>query len=649
MDLDLSMPGLLWGASPERLEPPSAPPAWRRAAYRHQLAATRVALGAWRERDDDGFRAALLAVRGPLAREGLRGAPLIEVLAASAEAARRSLGLEVYDTQLLAALIMLDRRLAEMATGEGKTLAAALAAAVGALAGLPVHVLTANDYLVARDAQALGPFYAVLGLKVACVTGGMDEAERRQAYSVPVCYVTARELVFDYLRDGQRRGFAKNDLQRRVAALEGEGRQARPTLLRGLGMAVLDEADSLLVDEAMMPLILSRAVSDSGARAFLWQAWTLASSLRAGVDFHVDAPARRVELSPAGRRQLGDRAAGLGGRWRSPRLREDTVTLALLAAQVYRRDEHYVVRDGRVDIVDEHTGRRAPGRIWSRGLHGLIELKEGCRPSPDTETLARITYQRFFPRYLRLCGMSGTLAEARGELRRVYGLDMVRVPTRLPLRRSRGAVRLYVSRHALWQAVGRRVAALRAAGRPVLVGTGSVSESTELSGHLNTTGIPHAVLNANFDADEAEKVGRAGEAGQITVATSMAGRGTDIPLGPGVAAAGGLHVLCCQFNRSRRIDRQLEGRCGRQGDPGSTETWLAADMPALAGKAWVQALVRGRGQDADGRLRVPGSALKLMLEWDQWVSGQADQRIRWALLQTEMEWERGLSFGGPGE
>lgn len=647
MNLDLSMPGLLWGAYPERLEPPGAPHAWGRAAYRRQLAATRQALGAWRVRDDDGFRASLLALRGPLAREGLRGAPLVEALAASAEAARRSLGLEVYDTQLLAALIMLDRRLAEMATGEGKTLAAALVAAVGALAGLPVHVLTANDYLVARDAQDLGPFYAALGLRVACVTGGMDEAERRQAYAAPVCYLTARELVFDYLRDGQRRGFAKHDLQRRVAGLE--GRQAPPTLLPGLGMAVLDEADSLLVDEAMMPLILSRSVSDSGARAFLWQARALAAALRAGADFHVDAPARRVELSSPGRRQLAERAAGLGGRWRSPRLREEAVTLALLAEHVYRRDEHYVVRDGRVDIVDEHTGRRAPGRIWSRGLHGLIELKEGCRPSPDTETLARITYQRFFPRYLRLCGMSGTLAEARGELRRVYGLDMVRVPARLPLRRGRGPVRLYVSRHALWQAVGRRVAALRAAGRPVLVGTGSVSESAALSRHLTAVGIPHAVLNASLDADEAEQVARAGEAGQITVATNMAGRGTDIPLGPGVAAAGGLHVLCCQFNRSRRIDRQLEGRCARQGDPGSTETWLSADMPVLAGKAWVQALAGGGRRDVDGRFQLPGAALKLMLNLNQWASGWADRRIRQALLQTETEWERGLSFGGPGE
>ncbi|WP_346284705.1 DEAD/DEAH box helicase [Zoogloea sp.] len=647
MDLNLSMPGLLWGACPERLEPPAAARVWRRAPYRRQLAQTRVAMSSWRQRGDDDFRAALAAVRGPLAREGLRGTPLVEALAAAAEAARRSLGVDIYDTQLLAALVMLDRRLAEMATGEGKTLAAALVAAVSALAGLPVHVLTVNDYLVARDTEALAPFYSALGLRVASVTGGMDEAGRRQAYSAPVCYVTARELVFDYLRDGQRRGFVRNDLQRRAAGLGGE--RTQPALIPGLSMAVLDEADSLLVDEAMMPLILSRTVSDSGSRAFLWQARTLAAALRVGADFQIDQPSFSVELTPPGRRTLDDRASGLGGRWRSPRLREEAVRLALLAEHVYRRDVHYVVRDDRVDIIDENTGRRAPGRIWSRGLHGLIELKEGCRPSPDTETLARITYQRFFPRYLRLCGMSGTLAEARRELNRVYGLDIVRVPTRLPLARRNQAVRLYVTQDALWRAVARRVVALRAEGRPVLVGTSSVAESQALSSHLDAAGIPHAVLNANLDADEAERVALAGEAGQITVATNMAGRGTDIPLGPGVAAAGGLHVLCCQFNRSRRIDRQLEGRCARQGDPGSVETWLAADMPALAGKRWVRALVHGHGRDADGRLKVPGPALKLMLALNQWATARADRRIRQALLQTESEWEQGLSFGGPGE
>lgn len=647
MDLDLSMPGLLWGACPERMEAPAASRGWRRPSYQRQLRATRAALDAWRKRPPDEFRAALASIRGPLAREGLRGALLAEALAASVEAARRSLGVDIYDTQLFAALVMLDRRLVEMATGEGKTLAAALVAAVGALAGLRVHVLTANDYLVARDASTLAPFYTALGLKVACVTGGQAEAGRRQAYAASVCYVTARELVFDYLRDGQRRGFVRSDLQRRVKGLCGESLQSG--LIPGLSMAVLDEADSLLVDEAMMPLILSRPVSDSGARAFLWQARRLADALAAGVDFQVDQARFRVDLTPAGCRHLEALASGLGGRWRSPRLREATVTLALLAQHAYRRDVHYVVCEGKVDIIDQTTGRRAPGRIWSRGLHGLIELKEGCRPSPDTETVARITYQRFFPRYLRLCGMSGTLAEAGRELRRVYGLDVVRVPTRLPSARQRLPLRLYVSQDALWQAVIERVVALSAEGRPVLVGTGSVSESEALSRRLAAAGVSHAVLNANFDADEAEQVARAGCAGQITVTTNMAGRGTDIPLGDGVAAAGGLHVLSCQFNRSRRIDRQLEGRCARQGDPGSVETWLSVDMPALAGTGWVQALARGCRRTPDGRLRVPEALLRWMLASSQWATGQADRRIRQAMLRADLEWEQGLAFGGPGE
>lgn len=647
MDLDLSMPGLLWGACPERREAPAVSRGWRRPPYRRQVKEIRAASSAWRMRSPDEFRAALAAVRGPLAREGLRGAPLVEALAASVEAARRSLGVDLYDSQLLAALIMLDRRLAEMATGEGKTLAAALAAAVGALAGLRVHVLTVNDYLVVRDARALAPLYSTLGLDVACVTSGLDEAGRRQAYAASVCYVTARELVFDYLRDGQQRGFVKSDLQRRVRGLCGEHPQAG--LIPGLSMAVLDEADSLLVDEAMMPLILSRAVSDSGARAFLWQARKLAEALAAGVDFQLDQARLRVDMTPAGSRHLEELSAGLGGRWRSPRLRDAAVQLALLAEHAYKRDVHYLVREGRVDIIDQTTGRRAPGRIWSRGLHGLIELKEGCRPSPETETLARITYQRFFPRYLRLCGMSGTLAEAGRELRRVYGVDVIRVPTRRPLLRRRLSVRLYCSQDALWPAVAGRLAALRAEGRPVLVGTGSVAESEALSRQLEEAGVPHAVLNAGCDADEAERVARAGVAGQITVTTNMAGRGTDIPLGAGVAAAGGLHVLSCQFNRSRRIDRQLEGRCARQGDPGSVETWLSADMPALACMGWVQALARRGRVGPDGRLCVPEALLRVMLALSQWATGQADRRIRRALLQADGEWEQGLAFGGPGE
>lgn len=639
------LPGLAWGAYPERREPPRAVWAWQRANYRRQLSAVRAALPAWQGLDDEAFGVQLRQIQARLGRDGLRGAVLIEALAAVTEAARRALGFEAYDVQLFAALVMLDNRLAEMATGEGKTLSAALVAGVGALAGMPVHVLTANTYLVERDATDFAPYYARLGLRVAFVTTAMDTPQREAAYGAAVCYVTARDLVFDYLRDGERRGFVRSDLQRRAAALGGQG--GRP-LLRGLCMAVVDEADSLLIDEAMMPLILSHQVQDAAARGFAWQVWTLSGGLVAETDFGVDRLARKVTLTDAGKARLAERGAALGGRWRSPRLREAVVALALAARHLYRRDVDYLVRDGQVEIIDEITGRAAPGRVWSRGLHGFVELKEGCRPSPATETLAQITFQRFFPRYHRLCGMSGTLREARGELREVYGLDVVCIPSRLAPSRKRLPSRLYGAKHALWDAVARRVAEMRLSGRPVLVGTSSVAESEALSARLTATGIEHAVLNARFDAEEAAIVANAGVPGQVTVATNMAGRGTDIPLADGVAEAGGLHVLCCQFNGSRRIDRQLEGRSARQGDPGSVETWIALDTPRVADVPLLGWVVR-RVKVEDGRVRIASGLLRVLLGLCQRRQAGHERRMRRGLLQADRDRDKGLSFGGPGE
>lgn len=648
MNLPLSsrmpLPGLVWGSYPERREAPQIRWPWARAPYSRQITAVRQAIGDWVSLDDRAFATRLRTLRAHIGRDGLTPQRSVEALAAAVEAAHRGLGLQAYDTQIHAALIMLDNRLAEMATGEGKTLAAALAASVGALAGTPVHVLTANDYLVERDATRLAPLYSCLGLHAGFVTGPMGEAERRNAYAAPICYVTAREVVFDYLRDGQRRGFARADLQRRNTS---QGHSE--ALLRGLCMALVDEADSLLIDEAMTPLILSRQVRSGPARALTWQAWALAGELVAGLDFTPVATAMRVTLTPEGSARLTALSAALDGRWRSRRLREEVVCTALAARHVYRRDVHYLVRDGQVEIVDEVSGRAAPGRVWSRGLHTFVELKEGCRPTPDTETLAQITYQRFFPRYHRLGGMSGTLREARGELREIYGLDVVCVPSRRPNSRKTLACRIYDDRHALWGAVTERVSECRASGRPVLIGTSSVAESENLSARLAAAGIPHTLLNARLDASEAAIVACAGEPGQVTVATNMAGRGTDIPLAAGVAAVGGLHVLNCQLTASRRIDRQLEGRSARQGDPGSTEHWISLDMSRVSEASGLQALTRWAGQGGDGRIRLRPWLLDALLGLGQWRQGRRERRARRALLEADREWERGLSFGGPGE
>lgn len=637
-------PGVVWGSYPERDE--TAPlGSWRlgSGAFRRQAGAACHAMPRWRGLTPTAFGAELDRLRARLARDGLTPAHISEALAAVGEAIRRGIGLEVYPTQLFAAAVILDNRLAEMATGEGKTLVALLAAAAGGLAGVPVHVLTANDYLVARDAERLQPAYALLGLSLGAVTNDMDETARRKAYACAITYVTAKELVFDYLRDGLRLGARGSDLARRAKALEGG---SEPPLLRGLCMAVIDEADSLLIDEAQTPLILSRQDDDPATRGFLWQALVIADRLVEGSDFTLDPARTKPQLTDAGRERVASLSAPLGGRWRASRIREDVIGLALGARHTFQRDRHYLVRDDKVEIIDATTGRSAPGRIWSRGLHTLIEIKEGCKLSPTTRTLAQITYQRFFPRYVRLGGLSGTLTEARGELKEIYHLPVVRVPLRTPSARKLLPTRMFDHPKHLWAAVAERIRTIRASGRPVLVGTGSVAESEALSLCLHRAGIPHQVLNARLDREEAEIVAVAGMAGQVTVTTNMAGRGTDIPLGPGVVAAGGLHVLCCQHNASRRIDRQLQGRCARQGDPGSTETWLAIPDECSPSVKYLLGVLE----------RFPFAETPFQqFALRSWLTGIQDRRAnqqraeRRQMLQADRNWEQGLSFRGRGE
>ena len=586
----LPVPGLVLGPYPERSGfDPEALSHWvqglrsrlpapkrRYHGFALRVAALESALG---ELNANTLKKRLYDVRAAMSRDGLTEALMAEALALASHACLRTLGLRPYPTQLVAARIMLDNRLAEMATGEGKTLAAGLCAAVAALAGIPVHVVTANDYLVARDAAWLQPLFQALGLAAGTVTQPLPHAQRPRAYNHDIVYCTAKELVFDYLRDGLARARNKPF----PGATHNEpGGSHRATLLRGLCMAVVDEADSVLIDEACVPLVLSERRENAGQMAYHHQALDLAARLVANTDFVLEEPNMTAVLSEHGRDRLETETAGLGLAWRNRLHRDETVATALTALHLYVRDRHYVVQDHRVTIIDQATGRLAPGRAWSRGLQQMIEIREGLPPSAENATVAQITYQRFFRRYLRLGGMSGTLREARGELQSVYGLSVVEVPLRSPSRRRVLPIRLLPDRAAQWDAaLGAALEASRA-GRPVLIGTDSVAESDALSRRFAAEGIAHALLNARQDEDEARIVAAAGAAGHITIATNMAGRGTDIALGDGVAARGGLHVICCQHNESRHIDRQLVGRCARQGDPGSAQTLLAVDKPLIA-------------------------------------------------------------------
>ena len=610
------------------------------------VAAVHTAAASWAALTQGELRAEAKGLRARLSAAGLSEELVAESFALVREVAFRELGLTHYDTQITAARIMLDNQLVEMDTGEGKTLALSLTAATGALAGIPVHVITANDYLAARDTEALRPLYAGLGLTVRAVTSPLDRSARRAAYACDVVYCTAKELVFDYLRDRLVLGRARSDLARRVARLCGEA--SEPPLLRGLCMALIDEADSVLIDEARMPLVISQSRVDEDQGAACQQALELARSLEAEHDFRLLQAEQGTHLTDSGRKRLSASAAAGAGIWADRRYREELVGLALRALHLVHRDRQYLVRDGRIHIIDETTGRVAAGRVWSRGLHQLIELKEGCELSGAQRTLAQITYQRFFPRYLRLAGISGTLSESSGELAAVYGLGVVHIAPRLPSRRIRRPRLVYTSREAKSQTVVDRAREMLALGRPTLIGTDSVADSELLSLRLDSAGLPHQVLNARHDAAEAKMVAAAGQAGRITVTTNMAGRGTDIKLGAGVAERGGLHVISCQHNSARRIDRQLYGRCARQGAPGSVETILSLEdglVKRFVPERWITVVSRSvpPGMALPGWLgRVMTGLPQRIEEWRAWSH-------RWQMRKRDALLDRRLSFGGPRE
>lgn len=587
----LPMPGALWGRYPERRERTRAAPLRLPTARRYGAFVRSVQAMDLRAFSDAELAARVTEVRQRLAQEGLAEPAMALAFAIVGELAARELGVRPHAVQLHAAHAMLDERLAEMATGEGKTLAAALAAAVAALARVPVHVITVNDYLARRDGEHLRSLYARLGLATGIVTQEMDAASRRAAYACHVTYCTAKELVFDYLRDSMARGRDAGTLQERIDALV-----APRTVLRGLCMAIIDEADSVLLDEARVPFILSRAGAAQRRPEHFERSLGVAGQLREGRDFRLDRSLRTAELTTTGRQAVEAAGQQADRLWSVPRYREEAVRLALCALHLYHRDRDYLVRDARVELIDATTGRTAPGRAWSRGLHQMIELKEGCRPGRELETAAELTYQRFFSRYLRVCGMSGTLAEGRRELAQVYGLRVAQVPLRNPSLRRVLDTRVFADAQARWAFVVQRSRELRDAGRAVLVGTDTVADSQALSEALDAAGLEHALLNARHDRAEAEIVAAAGAPGRITVATSMAGRGTDIALDPEVARRGGLHVILCQANPSARIDRQFLGRCARRGEPGSCETLhvLDARLPRRGGElrpVWVARLL----------------------------------------------------------
>jgi preprotein translocase subunit SecA len=527
-----------------------------------------------------------LSLRPLLRKHGYTQDLVGKAFALVREVAHRTLSMRPVDVQLVGGLVLVKGMVAEMETGEGKTLTATLPASTLALAGVPVHIITVNDYLAKRDADWMRPLYEGLGLRVGTIVHGMDPAARREAYRCDITYCTNKEVAFDYLRDRIILWDRPTPIRLQLERLYGEKSRVNQLVMRGLHFAIVDEADSVLIDEARTPLIISSEAEGLYGSQIYKHAMTLARELVQKRDFHVIWSDRMVELTGEGAARIHDfdwSQAGFAG---NEEQREELVRQALVALYLFHLDKHYLVKDKKVQIIDEYTGRLMADRSWERGLHQLIELKEGCEITSRKETKARISYQRFFRRYLQLAGMTGTAREVAGELWSIYRMRVVTVPTHRPLRRRYLHDRVCRTADEKWTEIVKSIARLHDQERPVLVGTRSVEASEKLSTLLGGMGLPHKVLNARQDKEEAEIIALAGQSAGITVATNMAGRGTDIRLGPGVAERGGLHVIASERHEAGRIDRQLFGRCGRQGDPGTSEAFVSLDDELISVYVW---------------------------------------------------------------
>ncbi|MCK4691100.1 MAG: prepilin peptidase, partial [Desulfuromonadales bacterium] len=439
-------------------------------------------------------------------------------------------------------------------------------------------------------------------------------------------YATAKEAGFDYLRD--------------CLCLDKNNRVHRP-----FHFAIVDEADSILIDEARTPLIISGADGGDEGRQFLQQALDLAADLSEGEDYVLDSARRQLRLTDVGKQKIAAAVSQLGPLWSGLVRRESTVHQALTAIQFFHRDEQYLLRDGKVQIIGEFTGRVMEDRSWEQGLHQLIELKEGCELTQRRETLAKISYQRFFRRYRQLSGMTGTAKEVAAELWAVYHLPTLKVPTHRPIIRKILPDRVLATQQQKWQAVVAEICRLHHLGRPLLVGTRSVAASEHLSALVRQAGLEHQVLNAKQDADEADIVSAAGIAASITIATNMAGRGTDIVLGEGVRQIGGLHVIATERHEAARIDRQLAGRCGRQGDPGSYQAILSLEDPLLDGARGGLIAQLLKGMDFSN-LGVMQPLARRAISQAQVSVEKYHARIRRELFRQDQQQGNLLSFSG---
>jgi len=596
------------GRAPEPLKGLDRLAGWAELRVRHgrspigwlrREASRVVAMGSeYRGHSDAALDEAVSRIREPFLRRRADRETLRRALAMVREVARRETGREAYPVQVMGALALYHGRIVQMLTGEGKTLTGSLACPLLAWTHRHMHVLTVNDYLAARDAQALAPIYARCGCSTGAIQQDQEPGDRFGVYARSIVYGTPKQITADYLRDQLRiapLGTPWAGRRTMESHAHAGGRPAGP-IIPGLHAALVDEADAVLIDEGVVPLIIARSRREDEMAEVYRQACAIAARLDEGPDYSADRLRRRSELTGRGRHRARTMWLDLEAPiWRADRRAEELVRQAIVALACYHRGVHYEIVDGRVIIVDEYTGRFLHDRSWEHGLHQAVEAKEGLEVTADRETLARLSFQRFFRSYPFLCGMTGTAADATGEIETIYRRPVTCIPTNRPVIRRAMPTRVFRSGARKLDAVVEEVGRLTSLGRPVLIGTPSIAASDALSERLESHGYTHRVLNALNDADEAELIAEAGRSGAITVATNMAGRGTDIVLDDRARDAGGLAVILTEMHTAQRIDRQFVGRAGRQGDPGTSQIFLSLDDELITQHApGLAALLRAR-------------------------------------------------------
>ena len=614
---------------------------WMRASHAQRgvrrwqdLAQRAVTLdSAYGAMSDTELDAVLASLREDFARGRSGETRLIDAMAALRETAWRIKQQKPYPVQIMAAFALYHGQVVEMKTGEGKTLTAVLAAVPLAWSRPRVHIVTANDYLAERDAATMAPLYARAGVTCGSLLPTQTPAERMAAHRRQVMYTTQKELVGDWLRDQVCMAEMHDAMTERLS--RSDGGFGASVMVPGLHAVIVDEADAVLIDGAVTPLVISSARQTSDTPEVYRRAGELARDMKESRDFEIDAAAMSVRLTDRGRRRLARLVKHDDqGVLRGPRRRRELVEQALAALHCYHRARQYEIVEDRVILVDEYTGRFMQDRHWQRGIHQAVEAKEGLEITGEGRSLASLSFQRFFRMYPFLAGMTGTATGSHAEFERVYGVPVRVIPTNRPQRRQTWPTRIYRTAEARWSAVVESVSRLHGEGRPVLIGTRSIEASQHLSELLGKRGLKHEVLNAIHHEQEARIIAGAGEAGTITVATNMAGRGTDIVLGMGVAERGGLHVMLTELHAASRVDRQFIGRCARQGDPGSSQMFASLEDELLARHGSTLVKYFGRLY-AGGDNRPAGRWSGVLLKMAQRHAEARASRQRQALLERD--------------